>query len=98
MADLQKFAFSDFLLVFLWSSGKVSFFKNAHFINFNKKLRCCWGTARRSSHLTRNTLDLTNIITPRAVLYHIPIEFGPIGNSANRSTNPENPSLEPNME
>ena len=32
---------------------------------------------------------------------HIPIEFGPTGNSGNcaiRSADPENPSLEPNLE
>jgi len=41
---------------------------------------------------------VTNLITPRAVFYYIPIEFGLTGNSAIRSADPDNSSLEPNTE
>jgi len=40
---------------------------------------------------------VTNLITPRAFFYHIPIEFGQQGISAIRSADPENPTVEPNM-
>jgi len=33
----------------------------------------------------------------RIVFSHIPIEFGETGNSAIRSADPENPTVEPNM-
>jgi len=51
-----------------------------------------------SSILIRNTLDCDQAITFRAFFYYIPIEFGPTGNSAIGSADPETPSLEPNME
>jgi len=41
---------------------------------------------------------VTNLITPRAVFYYIPTEFRPTGNSVIRSADPENDSLDPNME
>jgi len=41
---------------------------------------------------------VTNLITPRAVFYYIPIEFGSTGNNAIRSADPENPNPESNME
>jgi len=41
---------------------------------------------------------VTNVITPRASFFsHIPIEFGQTGNSAIRSADLENPTVEPNM-
>jgi len=40
---------------------------------------------------------VTNLITPRALFFHIPIEFGQTGNSAIRSADPENPTVEPNV-
>jgi len=41
---------------------------------------------------------VTNLITFGAFFYYDPIEFGPTGNSAIRSADSVNPSLEPNME
>jgi len=40
---------------------------------------------------------VTNLIAPRALFSHIPIEFGQTGNSAIRSADLENPNVEPNM-
>ena len=41
---------------------------------------------------------MTNLITPRALFFpHIPIEFGQTGNSAIRSADAEDPTVEPNM-
>jgi len=41
---------------------------------------------------------VTKLITLLALFFpHIPIEFGNTGNSAIRSADPENPTLEPNM-
>jgi len=40
---------------------------------------------------------VTNLITPRAFFSYMRIEFGQTGNSAIRSADPENPTLEPNM-
>jgi len=48
--------------------------------------------------MTRNTLDCDQSnYSSRIVLSHIPIECGHIGNSAIRSADPENPTVEPNM-
>ena len=41
---------------------------------------------------------MTNLITPRALFFsHIPVEFDQTGNSAVRSADLENPTVEPNM-
>jgi len=49
--------------------------------------------------LARNTLDCDQSnYSSRIVFSHIPIEFGKIGISAIRSTDPENPILEPKLE
>jgi len=50
--------------------------------------------------LEHNYIIVTNLITPRALIsptYLRPIEFRPTRNSTIRSTDPENPTLEPNM-
>ena len=48
--------------------------------------------------ITRNTLDCDQSnYSSRIVFSHIPIQFGQTGNSAIRSAEPENPTLEPNM-
>jgi len=47
-----------------------------------KKLSCRWGTARRSSHLTRNTLDCDQLGYSSRSFYYVPIEFGPTENIA----------------
>jgi len=48
--------------------------------------------------LTRNTLDCDQSnYSSRIVFPHIPIEFGQTENSAIRSADPENPTVEPNM-
>ena len=47
---------------------------------------------------TRNTLDCDQSnYSSRIVFSHMHIEFGHTGNSGIRSTDPENPSVEPNM-
>jgi len=47
---------------------------------------------------TRNTLDCDQSnYSSRIVFSHIPNEFGETGNSAIRSADPENPTIEPNM-
>jgi len=47
---------------------------------------------------TRNTLDCNQSnYSSRIVFSHMPIEFGQTGNSAIRSADPENPTVEPNM-
>jgi len=45
----------------------------------------------------RNTLDRDQSHSSRIVFSHIPIEFGEIGNTAIRSADLENPTVEPNM-
>jgi len=48
---------------------------------------------------TRNTLDCyQSNYSSRIVFSHIPIEFGQKGISAVRSADPENPTVEPNMQ
>jgi len=48
---------------------------------------------------TRNTLDCDQSnYSLHIVFSHIPIEFGQTWNSAIRSAEPENPTLEPNTE
>ena len=48
--------------------------------------------------MTKNTLDCDRSnYSSRIVFSHIPIEFGQTGNSAIRSSDPENPIVEPNM-
>jgi len=48
--------------------------------------------------MTRNALycDQSNY-SSRIVFTHKPIEFRPTGNSAIRSADPDNPTLEPNL-
>jgi len=46
---------------------------------------------------TRNTLDCDQTNYSLRIFFHIPIDFGPTQNSAIRSTDPENPTLEPNI-
>ena len=47
---------------------------------------------------TTNTLDCgQSNYSSRIVFSYIPIKFGPTGNSAIRSSDPENAILEPNM-
>jgi len=49
-------------------------------------------------HATRNTLDCDQSnYSSRIVFSHIPIECGHTGNSAIRSADPENPTVESNM-
>jgi len=49
-------------------------------------------------HVTRNTLDCDQSnYSSRIVFSHIPTEFGQTGNTAIRSADPENPTVEPNM-
>jgi len=48
--------------------------------------------------ITRNTLDcVQSNYSSRIVFSHIPIELGQTENSAIRSADPENPTVEPNM-
>jgi len=48
---------------------------------------------------TRNTLDFDQSnYSSRIVFSHIPIEFGQTGNSAIRSADDENPTIEQNTE
>jgi len=50
------------------------------------------------TQVTRNTLDCDQSnYSSRIVFSHIRIEFGQTGNSAIRSADPENPTVEPNM-
>jgi len=47
---------------------------------------------------TRNTLDCDQSnYSSRIVFSYVPIEFGPTGNSAIRSADLENPTVEPNI-
>jgi len=56
------------------------------------------GTENAIKLLTRNTLDCDQSnYSSRTVFSHILTEFGPTRNSAIRSADPENPTLEPNM-
>ena len=53
---------------------------------------------REGNTSTRNTLDCDQPnYSSRIVFSYIPIEFGPTENSAIRSDDPENPTLEPNI-
>jgi len=61
-----------------------------------------WKSYRRNQIKTRNTLDCDQIdqsnYSLRIVFYHILTELAPTRNSAIRSADHENPTLEPNME
>jgi len=50
------------------------------------------------SRFTRNTLDCDQSNYSSSIVFsHIPIKFGQTANSAIRSADPENPTVEPNM-
>ena len=54
--------------------------------------------SKNSTYRTRNTLDCDqSIYSSRIVFSHTLIEFGQTRNSAIRSADPENPTVEPNM-
>ena len=70
-------------------------------ISASKSLRKSWqiyNILHWIYYITRNTLDCDQSnYSSRIVFSHIPIEFGPTRNSAIRSADTENPTLEPNM-